>query len=261
MMMPELLTNSFKRNLSPNGFQLGLWSSMASPVAAEILAFADADWMLLDCEHAPNELKDIVHLLRAVTGGNASPVVRPPWNDSVWLKRLLDVGVQSFLIPFVETAEGCEAAVKAVRYPPHGVRGVSVAHRANQYGRIQDYMARSHDEICVIFQIESQKAVDNLDGILGVAGLDGVFVGPSDLAANLGHLGNPQHPDVQKAIADICRRARDKGVPAGILAGNADTALGYREMGFSFIAAGADIGLLRQGVDTLCDTVRSGVKS
>lgn len=259
--MSDLPANAFKRNLSINNFQLGLWSSMASPVAAEILAFADADWILLDCEHSPNDLKDIVHLMRAVTGGKASPVVRPPWNDAIWMKRLLDVGVQSFLVPFVETAEECEAAIKAVRYPPHGVRGVSVAHRANQYGRIQDYMAKSHDEICVIVQIESQKSVDNLDRILGVEGLDGIFVGPSDLAANLGHLGDPQHPDVQQAISDICSRARNKGVPAGILAGNADTALGYRETGFSFIAAGADIGLLRQGVDALCDAVRSGVRS
>ncbi len=259
--MHDVPENSFKRNLSLKDFQLGLWSSMASPVAAEILAFADADWVLLDCEHAPNDLTNVVHLLRAVTGGQASPVVRPPWNDAIWIKRLLDVGVQSFLVPFVETAEDCEAVVKAVRYPPHGVRGVSVAHRANHYGRIKNYLASAQDEICVVVQIESQKSIDNLDNILGVEGLDGIFVGPSDLAANLGHLGNPQHPDVQRAIADICSRARDKGIPAGILAGNADSTVSYREMGFTFIAAGADIGLLRQGVDALCDAVRSGVRS
>ncbi|EWG98375.1 HpcH/HpaI aldolase family protein [Halomonas sp. BC04] len=259
--MHDISENAFKRSLSLNDFQLGLWSSMASPAAAEILAFADADWILLDCEHSPNDLKDVVHLLRAVTGGRASPVVRPPWNDAIWIKRLLDVGVQSFLVPFVETAEECEAVVKAVRYPPHGVRGVSVAHRANRYGRIKNYLASAQDEICVVVQIESQKSIDNLDNILGVEGLDGVFVGPSDLAANLGHLGNPQHPDVQRAIADICSRARHKGIPAGILAGNADSTVSYREMGFTFIAAGADIGLLRQGVDALCDTVRSGVRS
>jgi 4-hydroxy-2-oxoheptanedioate aldolase len=247
----EFPVNKFKAALQAGHQQVGLWSSLSSAAATEILCDSGFDWILIDTEHAPNETPMVADQLRAASMGSASPVVRPAWNDAVILKRLLDVGVQTLLVPFVQSADEAARAVAATRYPPRGVRGVASVHRANRYGRVADYFARADDQICVLVQLETRVAVDALEAIAAVEGIDGVFIGPSDLAASLGHLGNNAHPDVRSTIEDACRRARAVGKPIGILAPIESDARAYLEMGFSYVAVGSDVVVLRKGCDAL----------
>src|SRR5918993_5089544 len=207
----ELPQNPFKRAIKAGRLQVGLWSSLSSHVTVEVLAGAGFDWLLLDTEHSPNELPMVHGQLQAMVGGTAHPVVRPPWNDAVVIKRFLDVGVQSFLVPYVQDEAEAKAAVAATRYPPKGVRGVATASRASRFGRVKDYFARAEEGLCVIVQLESRRALRNLEAIAGVDGVDGLFIGPSDLAADLGHLGNPGHPEVQRAIEDAVKRIQACG--------------------------------------------------
>lgn len=243
--------NRFKHGLREGRQLVGLWSSLSSAAATEILADSGFDWILIDTEHAPNEVPMVADQLRAASLGSASPVVRPPWNDPVNLKRLLDVGVQTLLVPFVQSPEEAARAVAATRYPPRGIRGVASVHRANRYGRIPDYFARANDEMCVLIQLETRAAVDALEGIAAVDGVDGIFIGPSDLAASLGHLGNNAHPDVRRMIEDACLRAGAVGIPIGILAPLEADATAYLAMGFGFVAVGSDVVVLRKGCDAL----------
>src|SRR4029079_17799351 len=180
----------FKQAIRGGRPQIGLWASLCSNLAAEVIAGAGFDWILVDTEHSPNELPLVFSQLQALVGGTAAPVVRPAWNDMVLMKRLLDIGVQNFLVPYVQTPEEARAAVAATRYPPQGIRGVAVSHRANRYGRLKDYFKRANEEICVIVQIETRVALQNLEAIAAVDGVDALFIGPSDLAAASGHLGN-----------------------------------------------------------------------
>jgi 4-hydroxy-2-oxoheptanedioate aldolase len=247
----KLPANPFKHALIRAERQIGLWSSMGSVAALEMVAHSGFDWILLDTEHAPNELPDILAQMRVLVGGTAEAVVRPAWNDFVLIKRYLDAGARTLLIPFVQNEDEALQAVRAMRYPPHGIRGVSVSSRANRYGRTTDYFDRVHDELCLLVQLETRAALGRLEGIAGVDGIDGIFIGPSDLAADLGHLGNPGHPEVQEAIrsaADACRRL---GKPAGILAPVEADARRYLEWGYAFVAVGADLGLLRRAADDL----------
>src|SRR5690349_8429308 len=207
LMITDLPTNHFKRGIASGGTpQIGLWLSLASPFATEIVAGAGFDWVLVDMEHSANDLSEVGHHLRAAVGGTAEPVVRPPWNEPVMVKRLLDIGVRSFLFPFVQSAEEARRAVAATRYPPDGIRGVAVATRANRYGRVPDYPKRAAEEICILVQVETRRAVQEIEAIAAVDGVDGIFIGPSDLAADMGHLGNSQHPEVQDAILEAGRR-------------------------------------------------------
>jgi 4-hydroxy-2-oxoheptanedioate aldolase len=183
-------------------------------------------------------------------------VVRPAWNDAVLFKRLLDVGAQTLLVPYVQSPEEAARAVAAVRYPPRGVRGVASTHRANRYGRVQDYFARADAEMCVLVQLETRASVDALEEIAGVDGVDGVFIGPSDLSASLNFLGEPRHPHVRSVIEDACRRARAVGTPIGILAPVEDDAAAWLAMGFAFVAVGGDILCLRKAVDALAERFR-----
>ncbi len=253
----ELALNAFKHALLSGRTQIGLWSSSGSPAVVEMLGGAGYDWLLLDTEHAPSELPDIVAQMRALAGSRSAPVVRPAWNDTVILKRLLDAGARSLLIPFVQDAEEAARAVRAIRYPPHGVRGVSVSSRANAYGRVGDYFARVHDELCLLVQIETRAALERLEAIAAVDGVDGIFRGPSDLAADLGYLGPPGHPDVQAAIRSAADRCRAAGKPAGILAPVEADARRYLDWGYGFVAVGADIGVLRKAADELLARFRS----
>jgi 4-hydroxy-2-oxoheptanedioate aldolase len=247
----EIPANAFKRALAEQHRQIGLWSSSGSVAAVEMLGPAGYDWILLDTEHTPSELPDIMAQMRVLNGGTAEAVVRPAWNDAVLIKRFLDAGAQSLLIPFVQNEEEAIRAVKATRYPPHGIRGVSVSSRANRYGRVGEYFRLVHDELCVLVQLETGAALDRLEEIAAVDGIDGIFVGPSDLAADLGHLGNPGHPDVQAAIRSAVDKCRRLGKPAGILAPVEEDARRYLEWGFTFVAVGADMGLLRKAADEL----------
>jgi len=252
----ELPVNKFKRALKEGRPQIGMWSSLSSHIVAEILAYAGFDWVLLDTEHSPNELPMVQSQLHAMTGGTATPVVRPAWNDMVLIKRYLDIGAQSLLLPYVQSAEEARNAVRYTRYPREGVRGVAGSTRAAGYGRTRDYMKRAQEEICVLVQAETRLALGNLEEIAAVEGVDGVFIGPNDLAADLGHLGNWQHPDVWKAMEDAAKRIRKAGKAPGILVGEAD---GKRclDVGFLFVAVGADTGMLVRGSDALAGKFRS----
>jgi 2-keto-3-deoxy-L-rhamnonate aldolase RhmA len=178
-----------------------------------------------------------------------SAIVRPAWNDPVIFKRLLDLGVQSLLVPMVQTAEEARRAVEATRYPPSGIRGIAVVHRANRYGRVKDYHVQANREMCVLVQLETRRAVAELEAIAAVEGVDGLFIGPSDLAGDLGHLGDNRHPEAVKVFAEACARARQAGKPIGILAPVEEDARRYLEMGFTYVAVGSDVGLLRAAAE------------
>ncbi|WP_448208035.1 HpcH/HpaI aldolase family protein [Azospirillum sp. sgz302134] len=251
MAITSLPLNSFKRGLEAGQPQIGLWSILSSHVSVEILAGAGFDWLVLDTEHAPNELPMVYSQLQACTGGTAHPVVRVPWNDMVTLKRYLDIGVQSFLIPYVETAEEAANAVSYTRYPPHGVRGYSAAPRANRFGRVKDYPQLCENELAVLVQIETRRGLDNIEAIAAVDGVTGLFIGPGDLSAAMGHVGNPKHPEVLEAIEDAITRIRAAGKPVGILSADEVLAKRYLELGCTFVAVGSDQGLLARGSEQL----------
>jgi 4-hydroxy-2-oxoheptanedioate aldolase len=247
----DRLHNPFKQALKSGRLQIGLWHSLSSHLVAEILADAGFDWILIDTEHAPNELPMVLAELQAMSGGTAHPVVRPAWNDPVIIKRLLDVGTQSLLIPYVETEEEAKRAVMATRYPPEGFRGFAGQARASRYGRIKGYHSAANAEICLLVQVETKRGLENLESIASVEGVDGVFVGPGDLSAALGHLGQPNHPEMVEIIGDMIRRIKAVGSAPGILTGDAELAQRYIELGCLFAAVGSDIGLLARGADQL----------
>jgi 4-hydroxy-2-oxoheptanedioate aldolase len=247
----DIPANPLKRALREGRPQIGLWSSLSSYVTVEVIAGSGFDWLLLDTEHAPNELAMVHNQLQAMVGSTATPVVRPAWNDAVLIKRLLDVGVQSLLIPFVQNVEEAQRAVAATRYPPDGIRGVASTTRANHYGRVKEYLKRAHEEICVIVQVENRLALENLDAIATVEGVDGVFIGPNDLAAGMGHLGNYGYPDVAAAIDDAIGRIRKAGKIAGILAPVEADARRWMKLGCQFVAVGSDVGILARQSEAL----------
>jgi 4-hydroxy-2-oxoheptanedioate aldolase len=257
-MNTQLTANAFKKALREGHPQIGLWCSSCSNIVAEVIAGSGFDWILIDTEHAPNELPAVFSQLQAMVGGTAAPVVRPAWNDMVLMKRLLDIGVQNFLVPYVQTADEARAAVAATRYPPQGIRGVAVTHRANQYGRVKDYFARANAEICVNVQIETRRALDNLDAIAAVEGVDGLFIGPSDLAAALGQLGNNTHPEVRTAIEDAFTRIRKAGKAPGILTPVEADARHWLSLGCVVLAVGSDVGLLARSSEALAAKFRNG---
>jgi len=249
--MMELPRNRFKHAIAQGRLQIGLWCSLCSNIAADILRDSGFDWLLFDTEHSPNEIPDVLSQLQAGEGGAATPIVRPAWNDLVIIKRCLDIGAQTLLVPYVQNADEARRAVEAVRYPPAGVRGVAVASRASRYGRIADYLKKADAEICLLVQVETRGAMENLEAIATVDGVDGVFIGPSDLSASLGHISNPAHPDMQKAMEDAVRRLKAVGKPAGILTGNEEEIRRYIGWGYTFVAVGSDVGLLSRGADAL----------
>ena len=250
--MSALPHNPFKAALRQQQRQIGLWSVLGSNLAAEIIAHAGFDWVVLDTEHAPNEIPALLTQLQAMSAGTAEPVVRCAWNDAVLIKRILDLGVRSLLVPFVQNAEEARRAVAATRYPPAGIRGVAVSNRATGWGRLlPDYHAQANDRMCVIVQIETRAALAELEAIAAVDGVDGLFIGPSDLAADLGHLGNPNHPEPQAVIADAGKRIRAAGRSAGILTADVAAARRYLDLGFTFVAVGSDAGSLLQQTTAL----------
>lgn len=252
----DIPANHFKRGLYAGDQQLGLWCSLASHVSVEILAGAGYDWLLLDTEHSPNELPMVLCQLQACMENQVQPIVRPPVNDQTWLKRFLDAGVQSFLIPMVESAEEAAAAVATTRYPPEGVRGFASSSRASRFGRVPDYYKRAHEEICVLVQIESRKGMDNLEAIARVPGVDGVFIGPGDLSAAIGHLGDQGNEKVVTLIEDLIGRIGAVGNRAGILTGDEGLARRYIAAGCLFTAVGSDNGLLARGAEALVKRFR-----
>lgn len=239
------IPNQFRKDLLAGKTLIGCWCSMTSPIGAEILGQAGFDWLLVDGEHAPNDLASFVQQLMALKDSPSAPVIRPQWAEPVILKRLLDSGVSNFLMPFISTVEEAEAAVAATRYPPEGIRGVSLATRANKFGYIENYHARANDNITVLVQIESREGLNNVEAIARVDGVDGLFIGPSDLSIALGRFGDLMHEDVQNAIKRICKAGKAAGTAVGILAPVEEHARQYLDMGMTFVAVGSDIGLFK----------------
>lgn len=254
----DLPVNVFKRNLAEGARQIGLWSQLANNIAAEIISRAGFDWIVLDMEHGPNELPALIAQLQAMTGGSAEPVVRPPWNDMVVIKRVLDAGCRTLLIPYVQNADEAEQAVAAARYPGAGKRGVAGGTRASGYGRIANYLGRASDEICVLVQVETETALNNIEEIAAVDGVDGIFIGPSDLSASMGYLDQRDAEPVQKAIREAARRIVATGKAPGILGTVEDDARRYIDWGFTFVAVGSDAGLLVKSTDALAVRFKQG---
>ena len=237
--------NPFKQALREGRRQIGLWQSMASPYTAEICAGAGFDWLLFDGEHAPNDVPSMLAQLQAVESYPTHAIARPPIGDVVLIKQYLDLGFQTLLIPLVDTAEQARAMVRAMRYPPDGVRGVGAGSaRVARWNRVENYFRDADEQMCLLVQAETRLAMENLDAIAAVEGVDGIFIGPADLSASMGHRGDAAHPEVQAAIAEGIGRIVKAGKAAGILTSNNAWADRYLELGATFVAVGTDVGIL-----------------
>jgi 4-hydroxy-2-oxoheptanedioate aldolase len=232
--------------------QIGLWQALAAPYTAEICAGAGFDWLLFDGEHAPNTLQTLLAQLQAIAPYPVQAVARPPIGEAWVIKQYLDVGFRTLLVPMIESAEQAQRVVAATRFPPGGVRGVaSATSRASGFGVVPDYLAKAHESLGLILQIESRQGLAAIEEIAAVEGVDALFIGPADLAGSLGHLGDPRHPEVQAAIDDGVRRILAAGKPAGIFALDAEDAARRIAQGATFVSLGTDIGLLANGARAL----------
>jgi 4-hydroxy-2-oxoheptanedioate aldolase len=246
--------NTFKAALKEGRTQIGLWVALTSAYTAEICGGAGYDWLLIDAEHAPNDIQTLVAQLQALARYPVHAIVRPPIGEAWMIKQILDIGAQTILVPMVETKEQAEALVRAVRYPPHGMRGVGASlARASGFNRIPDYLQTANGEVCLLLQIESRAGLANLDAITATEGVDGVFIGPADLAADMGFLGKPGAPEVQAAVEDALKRIQDHGKAAGILTADQGLARRYVELGAGFVGIGSDVGLLANSTTKLLD--------
>ncbi|WP_180084317.1 4-hydroxy-2-oxoheptanedioate aldolase [Acinetobacter sp. YH12145] len=244
-------TNHFKKKLKTEQ-QIGLWVGLADAYGTEIAANAGYDWLLIDGEHAPSDLRTTLSQLQSIAAYPSQAVVRPPIGSVQLIKQLLDIGAQTLLIPMIETVEQAQLMVKAVRYPPEGIRGVGAAlARATRWNSIPDYYANAHENICLLIQIESIEGIKNLDEILKIDGIDGVFIGAVDLSATMGYQGNPNHPEVQKTVIDAIQRIRKAGKAAGILSTQHDVTQKYIELGTEFVAVGVDTSVLMNSLREL----------
>ena len=247
----DLPPNRFKHALCEGRHQLGLWCSLSHHYALEAVAGAAFDWLLLDMEHSPNDLESLLTQLQAVAPYPASAVVRVPWNDTVMIKRVLDIGAQSLLIPYVQNVDEARAAVAATRYPPEGVRGVAGSTRATRFGRVAGYAKRAHEELCVLVQLETKEALQHIEAIAALDGIDGIFIGPADLHASMGFAGEIANPAVVPLIEDAIRRIRAAGKAPGILMVNEEVARRCIAQGCVFTAVGVDVNILARGADAL----------
>lgn len=247
----DMPINHFKQALNAKP-QIGLWLGLVDGCSAEMAATAGFDWLLIDGEHAPNDLRTILAQLQAIAPYRSHPVVRPPIGDTALIKQLLDIGAQTLLVPMVESAEQAKQLVRATRYPPEGVRGVGAAlARASRWNSVPDYLNRANDQTCLLVQVETPTAMAAIDEIAAVDGVDGVFIGPADLSASMGHRGNPGHPDVQTAIETGIARIRAANKAVGILSTDESLARRYLDLGCSFVAVGIDTVLLNNALRQL----------
>lgn len=250
--------NAFKCALAAGETQIGLFLGLANAYAAEVVATAGFDWLLIDGEHGPNDLRSIIEQLQVLGQYPVRPVVRTVDHDVARIKQLLDGGVQTLMVPMVESAADAEKLVRAMRYPPHGVRGVGTAlARAARWNGVAGYFAQADREMCLIVQIESTAGLAGLDAILRVDGVDAVFIGPSDLAASMGYLGNPGHPEVKAAVEGAIRKIAAAGKAAGVFSADPLAAEGYRQIGANFLLVGVDALLLRNASVALADKFKS----
>lgn len=254
----DMPLNPFKRALAAGETQIGLFLGLANAYTAEVVATAGFDWLLIDGEHGPNDLRTIIAQLQALAPYPVRPVVRTVDHDVARIKQLLDGGAQTLMVPMVESAADAEQLVRAMRYPPHGIRGVGTAMaRAARWNGVKDYFAQADQEMCLIVQIESTTGLAAIDEILQVAGVDAVFIGPSDLAASMGYLGNPGHPEVKAAVEGAIRKISAAGLAAGVFSADPAAAEAYRQIGASFLLVGVDALLLRNSAVALADKFKA----
>lgn len=259
-----LPVNHFKRALRAGQPQIGIWSTIPSPFVSELIGGAGYDWVLLDTEHTPTDVPLMLNQLQAVAAAQPAPgslpthaVVRPAWNDPVLIKRYLDIGAQTLLLPFVQNAEEAQAAVRAIRYAPEGIRGMGGSTRATNFGRTTDYVARAAEELCLLVQVETAEALEQIEAIAAIDGIDGIFIGPADLSASLGYPGQARHPAVNQAIDDAIGRIRACGKAPGILMVDETRARQCLDLGAQFVAVALDTVLLRDGLDATAARFRT----
>ncbi len=251
--------NNFKKQLQADHSQVGLWLSLCSSVSAEITRHCGYDWVLIDMEHSPNSLQSVTSQMQVFEASSSNVLVRPYWNDTVLVKRLLDAGATTLLFPMIQSAEEARQAVAATRYPPKGIRGVSGSTRANAYGRVSDYFTAAENELCVLVQIETAAAIEKAIEIGSVEGVDGVFFGPADIAADIGHLGKPLCDEVWDLVMPAAKALMAKDIAVGTLVQDVGMAVKLFKEGFNFIACGADAGLLAKSTDQLLHDVKAGL--
>ncbi len=258
--MNKIGRNKFKERLLAGDKQFGLWVAMGSPTTAEIAASSGFDWLLIDGEHGPNDLTTILEQLRAIKAAGGCSIVRPSNADPVLIKQVLDLGARTLLIPMVNTAEQAELMVRSMRYAPRGIRGVgaSVA-RSGDWGRTPHYMRDAEKELCLLVQVESRQALDNLEEIVDVDGVDGVFIGPADLSASLGHPDDMENPDVQRDIEHAIRTIVAHGKAAGTLAFDPRLVKRYVEWGATFVAVAGDTDVFVHGLEREVETYKAMV--
>ncbi len=250
------MPNSFRRDLRGRKPLIGCWASLANNITTEILGYAGFDWLLIDGEHAPNDWGSFIGQLQALKDSPSAPVVRPQWAEPVIIKRLLDIGFFNFLMPYIESADQARGVVAATRYPPQGIRGVGTVHRSIKYGYVPDYFARVNEDISVVVQVESRKGVENVEAIASVEGVDGLFIGPSDLSADHGVLGQVTHPEVVRAMERVVAAGKAAGKAVGILTSEKD-ARRYLDMGMTMVAVGGDVGIFKTATKGLADRFKT----
>ncbi len=250
--MMQTPANAFKRAIASPGAQIGLWLGLADPYAAELCATAGFDWLLIDGEHGPNDLRSMLGALQAVAPYPSHPVLRIPHGDATLIKQVLEIGATTLLVPMVENAEQARALVAATRYPPHGMRGVgSGLARSSRWSAYPGYLNEADDSICLLVQVETASALAQIDAIAAVDGVDGVFIGPADLSASMGHLGNPGHADVRAAIDGAISSILAAGKAPGILAVDEALARHYIGLGARFVAVGVEATMLARATRAL----------
>ena len=240
----DMPVNTFKRAINEGRTQLGAWLVSGAPSTAEALGCAGFDFLVVDMEHTPVDTPEMVEILRTIAGTPAQAVVRLVWNDMVWLKRVLDGGAQTVLLPFVQNAEEAKRAVACTRYPPEGIRGVAGGHRGSRFGTVPKYLETAAQELCVMVQIETQSALEQLPAIAAVPGVDSIFIGPNDLSASMGFLGDIGNPAVQEKLKDAARQCKALGKPCGILGLNPEMVARFIAYGYTWIAIGSDMAFM-----------------
>ncbi len=251
--------NAFAKMLATGNGRapLGTWVMSASPIVAEAVGCAGFDWAVIDMEHTPLDLMNVVHMLQAVAGTPMLPVLRVPWNDTVTVKRVLDAGATTLLFPFVQNAAEARHAVAATRYPPQGVRGMAGMSRGSRFGTVPDYFKTANAQIGVIVQLETPAALVQLEAIAAVEGVAAVFLGPADLSGSMGHVGQLTHPEVMAAMVDAVKRCKAIGVPVGTVGGTPELVAQYRDIGFDYVAIASDLGFLMRAAQAALGTLRA----
>ncbi|UUZ66800.1 aldolase/citrate lyase family protein [Polaromonas sp. P2-4] len=254
--------NEFKQQLKNAGDHtpIGTWIMSASPIVGEAMGYAGFDWGVVDMEHTPLDMMEIVHMLQALSATKLVPVVRVPWNDTVSIKRVLDAGATTLLVPFIQNADEARAAVAATRYPPAGRRGMAGMSRASKFGTTPNYLTTANQQMAVVVQLETAEAIGQLEDIARVDGVDALFIGPGDLSATMGYVGQLTHPEVLALTAQAVARAKALGMPIGTVGGTPEVVARYRAMGFDFVAIASDLGLLMRSAQAALATLRNAGK-